>query len=923
MDIHRCRFVPLPPSSINALEFSQSHLKRPKFTSPPRLAVGRANGDIEIWNPLKGSWLQETIIHGGKDRSIDGLVWIQNPNEEINGRTMIGKLRLFSIGYTTTITEWNLASGQPLRQASGNHGEIWCLAAQPALTDHNDAIEYSQNLIAGCTDGALVLYSTQDDNLHLQKLLMRPSSKKAKIISITFQNRNIVAAGCTDSAIRIFDVRNGKLLRIMTLGAGQKGGPKDIIVWAVKALRDGTIISGDSTGELKVWDGKTYTLRQRIVAHKLDVLCLATNSDGSAIFSGGMDRRTVLYRPASKFKGRWIEVAHRRFHSHDVKAMASFEGPGMNIIVSGGHDSSPIVVPIGKYGLENHRTLPFIHQDPPIRSASNARLIISWWDREIWIWRIEKLNILTDEESSDESSPGKELVAKVLIKGEANITSADIDIEGNVLVVSTIAEIKAFQLRPRIKERGYQISKLQIPSTLSGGARLLKFSPNGKWLCIIQPENEILLSRLAQSNSLTRFVSSVTKLSRIDRQIDKLVSNGGLGNYPRTITQVTFSSQSRILVVSDLLGYIDSFVLCGKEDYSHEISTPKTLATTDKEIDSETDSENEAEKNPSLVYGQYWARNLQANSIPQLPATPVVLSFRPSHMSTIHDVEQNSAHLNNQNSIESAHIIDEDRLLVATATSEIYEIEVLKGKLSNWSRRNPPSAFPESYRITLETAKGIIWDVSANRERVWLYSVSWLWMFDLGRDFLEATNDKRKPKLKRKRGICGAGGEIKNSEFSLSLDKNSTRSSVDERVNGDKNNFNDVDDEMDIDDDDDDDGENPPWISTKSPLPPTISLDLQTNKEIDASEESQTNHSSKDISQNDIIIASKLPPSTYHTFKYRPIVGLVTLGRTDITKTPEVVLVERPIWDAKLPPRYYGEQEWRNQEVDGSKSLLK
>ncbi|POS85024.1 hypothetical protein EPUL_003832 [Erysiphe pulchra] len=919
MDIHRCRFVPLPPSSINALEFSHSHIKRPKSTAPPRLAVGRANGDIEIWNPLKGSWLQETIIHGGKDRSIDGLVWIQNPNEESNGKKMIGKLRLFSIGYTTTITEWNLASGKPLRQASGNHGEIWCLAAQPALPDHLDATSYSQNLIAGCTDGALVLYSTQDDNLHLQKLLVRPSSKKAKIISITFQNRNIVAAGCTDSAIRIFDIRNGKLLRIMSLGSGQKGGPKDIIVWAIKALKDGTIISGDSTGELKVWDGKTYTLRQRILAHKLDVLCLATNSDGSAIFSGGMDRRTILYKPASKLKGRWIEVAHRRFHSHDVKAMASFEGLGMNIIVSGGHDASPIVVPIGKYGLENHRTLPFLHQDPQIRSASKARLIISWWDREIWIWRIEKLNSLTDEESSDESSPGRELVAKVLIKGEANITSADIDIEGNVLVVATIAEIKAFQLQPRLKERGYQISKLQIPSTLSGGARLLKFSPNGKWLCIIQPENEILLTRLAQSNYPARFVSFITKLSRIDRQIDKLVSNGGLGNYPRTITQVTFSSQNRILAVSDLLGYVDSFVLCGKEDYSQELNAPKKLAPTDNEIDSESDSENEAEKILSSVYGQSWVRNPQANSAPQLPATPVVLSFRPSHIPSMNDVEQNSAHLSNQNSIVSSHVIEEDRLLVATATSEVFEIEVLKGKLSNWSRRNPPSSFPESYRMTLETAKGVIWDVSTNRERVWLYSVSWLWMFDLGRDFSEATNDQKKSKLKRKRGTCGAGGEIKNSEFKTSLEENSTRSTIDKRVNGVTNNFDDVDDEMDIDENDD--NENVisclPLISDKSPPPPTNSLDLQTNKEIEASEDLQANHASKATTQNDITTVSKQLPFTYHTFKYRPIVGLVSLGRTKATKAPEVVLVERPIWDAKLPPRYFGEQEWRSQEVDG------
>jgi U3 small nucleolar RNA-associated protein 4 len=181
-----------------------------------------------------------------------------------------------------------------------------------------------------------VLYSTTDEDLQLQRILVRPSAKKAKVISVVFQNRNIVVAGCTDSTIRIYDIRNGSTVRNMTLGSGPKGGPKEIIVWSVKALRDGTIASGDSTGEIKIWDGKLYTLRQRIKSHRQDVLSLATNFDGSAIFSGGMDRRTVIYKPIGKGKTRWAEVAHRRFHSHDVKTMASFEGGGLSVIVSGG-----------------------------------------------------------------------------------------------------------------------------------------------------------------------------------------------------------------------------------------------------------------------------------------------------------------------------------------------------------------------------------------------------------------------------------------------------------------------------------------------------------------------------------------------------------------------------------------------------------
>lgn len=344
MDIHRCRFVPYPPSTINALAFSHPHISKSHKAAPPRLAIGRANGDIEIWNPLDGSWLQETIIRGGRDRSIDGLVWTQDPSEEdLKGSRIVGRSRLFSVGYTTTVTEWDLEHGRPLRQASGNHGEIWCLAAQPAIQSINKqangrsvAHGEGQDLIVGCIDGALVVYSTKDGDLQYEKVLVRPSAKKAKVISVTFQDRNTVVAGCTDSTIRIYNFRTGQNLRNMSLGAGPIGGPKETIVWSIKVLPNRDIVSGASTGEMQIWNGKSYTLMQRIKSHRQDILCLGTSFDGSIIFSGGMDRRTVAYKQIGNGTKRWAEIGHRRYHQHDVKTMASLEYKGLSIVVSGG-----------------------------------------------------------------------------------------------------------------------------------------------------------------------------------------------------------------------------------------------------------------------------------------------------------------------------------------------------------------------------------------------------------------------------------------------------------------------------------------------------------------------------------------------------------------------------------------------------------
>ncbi|KAK2814215.1 hypothetical protein FQN49_008258 [Arthroderma sp. PD_2] len=354
MDIHRCRFVPYNPQSINALAFSHppSHEIQGRGFPTLRLAIGRANGDIEIWNPLRGTWFQETILRGGKDRSIEGLAWTLDPSETIDGKEVAGKLRLFSIGYSSVVTEWDLESGRPARHSSGNYGEIWCLAAQPrwkAPRRTKDGQfagpaegEYTgQHLAVGCADGTIVILSTEDGDLKYLKTI-RPSTKRARVLSITFQNRHTVVAGYADSSIRVFDIRSGNLLRTISMGKGQAKDTKELLVWSVKCLPDSSIVSGDSAGEVRIYDGKNYSLVQRLQGHQADVLDVAVSADGESIVSGGADQRTVVYRLKRREKNvksrRWAEVMHRRYHTHDVKALAVFETVDMSIFVSGGEN---------------------------------------------------------------------------------------------------------------------------------------------------------------------------------------------------------------------------------------------------------------------------------------------------------------------------------------------------------------------------------------------------------------------------------------------------------------------------------------------------------------------------------------------------------------------------------------------------------
>ncbi|KAI1118702.1 WD40-repeat-containing domain protein [Nemania sp. NC0429] len=901
MDIHRIRYIPYNPTPINCVAFSQSVAS--KKSGPVRLAIGRASGDIEIWNPLNGSWFQETIIHGGKDRTVDGLVWVTEPEQELqNGKRIPGRLRLFSFGYSSTITEWDLEKGRPKHQSSGTHGDIWCLGVQPFVVpgkggDRSTTKVYhtGKKLVAGTMDGSLVLYDIDDGELRYDRVLARAPSKKTKMVSIAFKNRNTVVVGTSQSCILVYDMRNGTTLAKMTLGSDLASGAKEIIAWCVKCLDGGDIVSGDSTGELRIWDGSTYTQAQRLKAHSSDVLSLVTSADGSTIVTGGMDRRTALFRKSSRSGSRWAKVFHRRHHHHDVKTMASFEGHGMSVVVSGGPDATPIVMPLQNAGIENHRALSSLPQDPPLQSAYTSRLIISWWDREVSIWRLPASVGDLSDQSHDKHDVTKnwKLLARVLIKGEANITSATISADGSLLVVSTTSEIKAFHLRPRdgVWWDELKITKIDIEEgiTATGATRTL-LSPDGQWLCLVQVGSAVSLLRIDSSSDSSEKPTidpKVIRLQRIRRQIPKNTSLGGLGNYDRTITQAAFSPDSRMLAVADLAGYIDTWIFSQQPPKLQGLEQDHDDAVSD---DDSSDSSND-EEDTEISNNIRWRRNPNAALIPKLHAAPTVLSF--------------SNHIPPKDPSPENDEINDYTLLAVTSKPQVIFIHPTMGSLTSWSRRNPISTFPSEFRDIRDLVKGALWSDG----RVWLYGNTYLFMIDTTQDLANLIPNGSAPESdlvaqgrKRKRGPdSGAGNKMARGAVGPTKVSRHLQGGETEELPIDGP----VLDPVDEDDasqagNDSDDNETDDEVRGE--------LALLRGNQGKALQESQPRHG----------------PAFWYTFKYRPILGIVPLGGGDReeqqgggsikatsngvkSKALEVALVERPLFEVDLPDRYLGE----------------
>ncbi|KAI8457958.1 WD40-repeat-containing domain protein [Phakopsora pachyrhizi] len=369
--IHRCRFVDYTPASITALACTPStwdpnrHFGLPRPNSfPPRgvLAVGRGNGDIEIWvwsgeeapgrsieskkgHPVSQAWCLYQTLPGhvpsmpststSQASKVEHLLFshqvIPTDDEEATPEQMEEMLhslpRLFGSNGADEVLEWEWDGPEagiikrllPMPPSVA----VWSLAVSPD----------SSRLAIGCDDGTIRLANIDNDQLEMirkfdpckTRLLSiawglsqtnnqkEPSDSTLKLGSSKSQEvEPYLVTGCADSSLRKWSLKTGRLTSKMNVDKLQG---EQTLVWSIVVVGD-TIISGDSIGNVTFWDSRSCCRKQTIRAHRADILCLAVSFDGNLpanIQSASIEPRGLSFQ--------WILTASRRLHSHDVRAM--------------------------------------------------------------------------------------------------------------------------------------------------------------------------------------------------------------------------------------------------------------------------------------------------------------------------------------------------------------------------------------------------------------------------------------------------------------------------------------------------------------------------------------------------------------------------------------------------------------------------
>ncbi|KAJ2336188.1 U3 small nucleolar RNA-associated protein [Coemansia sp. RSA 2681] len=460
MQVHRCRFVDYVPQSINAIEFA------PSTSAYPYAAVGRANGDIELWR-TKGNLVHEKTIPGIINGSLETLTWahqtqltqddleiFDTPKERADAKARLAESapRLFSAGLNAVIIEWDLARLVPKTAVDSYGGAVWCMATNHAQT----------KLAVGTEDGHIRIFDITNDALVYKSCFNKVNSR---ILSVAWsQDDKTIVTGSADSCVRIWDAATRNVAARMTL---PKEGRDSTLVWSVIVLKSGTIVSGDSRGRVSFWDPVMHVIEQEFRALGADVLCLTADEAGHTVFASGVDPKITQFKllaggsvaDSAHHNGsngvsgkkklhmrskKWQLAGFRRYHTHDVRAIAVSSHLENDLIISGGTDTQVAYCQAQPFPNENpHRQPCFPPLNSVISVASEAKLILQRQGNTLKLWALGKAEpvsrLLADQMESGQAlqvyQRQRDLV-RMELKTKTNLLCSTISPSGNLIAAS-------------------------------------------------------------------------------------------------------------------------------------------------------------------------------------------------------------------------------------------------------------------------------------------------------------------------------------------------------------------------------------------------------------------------------------------------------------------------------------------------------
>ncbi|KNC86809.1 hypothetical protein SARC_01071 [Sphaeroforma arctica JP610] len=335
--------------------------------------------------------------------------------------------RLFSAGLDGYIVEWDLATLTSKQAIDTAGGAVWCLQAN----------KKGEMLAAGCEDGRVRLFDIANNCLLFEKGF---DKVEGRILALAWHtDGQVIVSGTSNSVIHKWSVASGRSTLHITIADFLK---ESTIVWAIAVLADFTIISGDSLGNTQFWDGAFGTLTQTFKSHEADVLALSVSSCQKTVYASGVDNKVAQYKLARNANGlgqaKWVFAKKMRVHTHDVRALALSTNDAT--LVSGGVDTQLVVYNTSKFENSAPRRIPPFPHSPIIHIARKSDMLLCRLSNHVELWRL-------GSGDAEAVTRNPAMVAQLSLKGDGNLMCSNISASGEYIALSDVDSTKVFHLQ--------------------------------------------------------------------------------------------------------------------------------------------------------------------------------------------------------------------------------------------------------------------------------------------------------------------------------------------------------------------------------------------------------------------------------------------------------------------------------------------
>eukprot|EP00826_Nyctotherus_ovalis_P059134 TRINITY_DN8199_c0_g1_i20.p1 TRINITY_DN8199_c0_g1~~TRINITY_DN8199_c0_g1_i20.p1 ORF type:complete len:650 (-),score=99.46 TRINITY_DN8199_c0_g1_i20:24-1973(-) len=399
--------------------------------------VARENGQIELW--CISSWTMLLALPSYTGEMIRNLHFYQDTllSTSLNGNIIAWNLNLLK-PHVLSLTHTRKSCTTP--EAAYGTATWWGTSSwRPAtMAQHGYTVWRRKLCSKGCSRSRRVTWQCM----------------VAKALSVVASKyRPLVIVGYSDSAVRVWDVATRQIVRRMALDTS------GVYIWRLIEVSPTELASGDSKGQVTIWDSTNFIELAHFKEHRGDITALCSGPENSLYATGVDSKITAMSKIESK---GWVYTSCIRGQSHDINALCL---SGADTLISGGVTTDICVYPLvngrfrESYGARTQTKLR--HVPPfPVRSVvslteSNEELLMQG-DRELRLWQVPSLI----------EPPRLQVVIR---KKGSGIYSSEVSPRGDYLCYSDVDGVVVYKLEKHIA------TKLQIPHIKNCQA-LLRFS---------------------------------------------------------------------------------------------------------------------------------------------------------------------------------------------------------------------------------------------------------------------------------------------------------------------------------------------------------------------------------------------------------------------------------------------------------------